>query len=84
MKNYKISKEVKDQILDRVKNKGVPVSECAKDAGINPRTIYGWLGKGAKGIPTFVEMSKLKKQNKALLELVGAMTLKLSQSKKKN
>ncbi len=80
---YKISPDVRKQILDRVKNDGVSVSQASKDHGVSDVTIYKWLGNGTKA-PTYAEISKLKRENKALLELVGAMTLKLSETKKKN
>ncbi len=47
-------------------------------------TIYGWLGAGARNAPSWVEVAKLRRENKALLELVGEITLKLSESQKKN
>jgi len=83
MANYKISKEVRDQILKRVKEDGVPITEAAKDHGIHKQTIYNWLSKGATAQPTWRAMAKLKKENKMLLELLGEVTMKLSAAKKK-
>jgi len=85
MKKYhRIAPEVKEQILKRIKEEGVSVGTAAKDAGIHETTIYGWLGTGAEGAPSWTEFAKLKRENKALLELVGEVTLKLSESQKKN
>jgi hypothetical protein len=50
---------------------------------VSDHTIYRWLGNGANG-PSYAEVAKLRKENKALLELVGEMTLKLSETQKKN
>ena len=83
MKKYRIAPEVKDQILARIKNEGVSVAVAAKDHGVSEVTIYKWLGNGADG-PSYAEMAKLRRENKALLELVGEMTLKLSGAQKKN
>lgn len=83
-KHYRIAPEVKEQILKRVKEAGVPVKEVAKEHGVSDQTIYDWLGKGASGTPTWGEYAKLKRENKALLELVGEITLKLSESQKKS
>jgi len=60
------------------------VSSAGKEHGINPTTNYGWLGKGVKGMPTLGELVRLKRQNEELLALVGELTLKASQTQKKN
>jgi len=83
-KQFKISKEIKDQIIKRIKEEGVPVAKVAEEHGISPNTIYGWLTKGVKAQPTWRDFSRLQKQNKELLALVGEITIKLSQSQKKN
>lgn len=83
MSKYRISNELKEQVLNRIKNDGVSVMEASKDYAISTHTIYRWLGAGTNA-PTYAEIAKLKKENKALLELVGEMTLKLSETQKKN
>jgi transposase-like protein len=82
-KGYKIAKEVKDQIIKRVKEEGVSVAEAAREHGVHEATIYNWLGKGAETGST-AELLRLRRDKKSLLELVGEMTLKLSESQKKN
>ena len=83
-KHHSISPEVKEQILQRIKNQGVPVSQAAKEHGLHESTIYAWLSKGLKSMPTMGELVRLKRQNQELLALVGELTLKLSQSQKKS
>jgi len=83
-KHHSISPEVKEQILQRIKNQGVPVSQAAKEHGLHESTIYAWLSKGLKSMPTMGELVRLKRQNEELLALVGELTLKLSQSQKKS
>jgi transposase-like protein len=83
-KGYKVAKEVKDQIIKRVKEEGVPVSQAAIDHGVSEATIYKWLTKGVAGNPSWAEFARIKKENKGLLELVGEMTLKLSVAQKKD
>jgi transposase-like protein len=82
-KNYRIAPDVREQILKRIKEEGVSVSQAAKDHGIHETTVYGWLGKGAESGPSWAEVAKLRRENKALLELVGEITLKLSESQKR-
>jgi transposase-like protein len=83
-KNYRIAPDLKEQILKRIKEEGVSVSLAAKDHGIHETTIYNWLGAGAKSAPSWIEVTKLKRENKTLLELVGEIMLKLSESQKKS
>jgi transposase-like protein len=40
MRGKTIAKDVKDQILNRIKNEGVSVIQAAKDHGISEGTIY--------------------------------------------
>lgn len=80
----RVATEVKAEIVRRIKKEGVPIAQAAKEHGITDRAIYKWLGVGAQGAPTFSEFSRIQKQNKDLLEIVGEMTLKLSQAQKKN
>jgi len=83
-KPHFIAPDIKEQILKRVKEEGVSVAEIAKDHGIHESTIYNWLGAGAEHTPSWIEFTKLKRENKALRELVGEITLKLSESQKKS
>lgn len=83
MKKFRIAPEVKAQIISRIKNDGVSVAQAAKDAGVSDASIYTWLGKKVEGGPSVLEIAKLRKENAQLLQLVGEITLKLSESKKK-
>ena len=76
--------DVKRQILDRVKEGGVSISQIAEEHGLSNRTIYGWLSKGASSAPSWLELNKLKKENIALKELLGKVMLEVELSKKKN
>jgi transposase-like protein len=83
MKGIRISKEVKDQIINRIKNDGVTVVEAAKEHGVAEGTIYTWIAKRVEGQPTLSENIKLKREVDMLYKLVGEMTLKLSETQKK-
>lgn len=83
MKKHKVALEVKEQIINRIKNDGVSVSEAAKEHGLSENTIYGWLAKKTEGAPTISETIKLKRENDQLKMLVGEITLKLSETQKK-
>ncbi len=83
-KKHRIAKDVKEQILKRIKDDGISVTQAADEHGISTATIYSWLTKGVSTGPSWLEVAKLKKENKALLELVGEITMKLSHAQKKN
>jgi len=83
-KGRRLAAEVKADIVRRIKEEGVPVAQAAKEHGLHETTIYKWLGGGARGAPTFAEFSRLRKQTKDLLQIIGEMTLKLSEAQKKN
>jgi hypothetical protein len=59
------------------------VNECGPIGAEHEPSVYGWLGKGAESVPSILELAKLKRENKELLELVGELTLKLSAAQKK-
>jgi len=83
MKKHRTAPEVREQIINRIKNDGISVVQAAKDHGISEATIYGWISKKVEGQPTLSEIIRLKKENAQLMMLVGEITLKLSETQKK-
>lgn len=82
-KGYKISKETKDEIINKIKHEGLAVAETATQYGISSRTIYGWLGTKASGSVSLLEHNKLKKENEQLKQIIGDLTIKMSIEAKK-
>lgn len=78
----KINNEVKQEILSKVKG-GEPVKDIAEKYGISVKTIYGWLRWNTTNRVSWMEYSKLKKENQTLKEIIGVLTLELQKSKKK-
>lgn len=76
----KVTKEVQLEIQAKVKS-GVPVMELSKQYGVSYQTIYSWLNNSANK-PSVAELNRYKRENAQLKQLVGALTMKLSQSKK--
>lgn len=83
MKKHRIAPDMREQIINRIKNDGVSVAQAAKEHGISDQTIYGWIAKKVEGQPTISDLIRLKKENAQLLQLVGELTLKLSETQKK-
>ena len=81
-KAFRIAPEIKEQIINRIKNDGVTVAQAAKEHGVSTVTIYSWLGTTAKGI-SVIEHNRLKKENSLLKALIGELTLKLSTEEKR-
>lgn len=82
-KNQRVAPEIKEQVIQRIKNDGISIKQAAEEHGISDRAIYNWLGKQADGNPTTSELIKLRRENQDLLTLVGELTVKLSQTQKK-
>ena len=78
-----VSKEVKEQILKRIKEDGLPVAQVAEEHGIKSRIIYQWIARGITAPPSILEVSRLKRENQALKELLGEITLEMKLEKKK-
>lgn len=77
-----IKKEIREQILFRIKNKGISVSQASKDHGVSTKTIYNWLSKEGEKAPSLVELNKLKNENKNLYHIIGRLTAETNRLKK--
>ena len=77
-----IPKEIKEQILKRIKEEGITVTQAAADAGISSKTIYNWMRSKTLSDGSILEISRLKRENRELSEIIGKLTLDLTRSKK--
>lgn len=77
-----ISKEIKEQILSRIKNDGLPAAQVAREHGISDKTVYGWLAKTAERQPGILEINRLKRENEGLKHLIGLLTVEMHKLKK--
>jgi transposase len=82
-KGYRIAKEIKDEILAKIKNEGLSVADAATNYGVHTGTIYNWLGTKATGVVSVLEHNKLKKENEQLKHIIGDLTIKMSIEAKK-
>lgn len=83
MKKNRVTPEVKEQIINRIKNDGVTIKQAALDHGIPESTIATWIAKRVEGNPSLGDIIKLKRENDQLKLLLGEITLKLSETQKK-
>ena len=78
-----IKKEIKEEILARVKGGKDSVATIAKQYGITDGTIYHWLRQGLGGITSQVlSNNRLRKENDALKRIIGELVFERSRKKK--
>lgn len=78
-----VAKEIKEQILKRIKEEGITVAMAAADAGVSTKSIYNWMRSKTVSDGSILEISRLKRENKELLEIIGELTHEVKKSKKK-
>jgi transposase-like protein len=78
-----IPNEIKQQILERVREGKSTVVEIAKQHGINVNTVYTWISKSMHGgNNNLLAISKLKRENAYLKQLLGQLMLDIERGKK--
>ena len=77
-----ISQSTKDEILQAIKN-GLTVAEASNQYLVGTKAIYRWLRNQADNTGTSaLELSKLRKENQELKEIVGNLTLEKRRGEK--
>lgn len=74
--------DLKDRIIEKLKSEGLTVGHVAMEFGVPKNTIYGWLRKKAGGDPSALEISKLRRENNELKQIIGAFALDMERGKK--
>lgn len=72
-KSPSVKKEIRDELLKKVRE-GMSVKDAADRYGVSTASIYNWLGRKADGKSEILELSRLKRENEALYQLVGRLT----------
>ena len=73
-KSTTVKKEIRDELLKKVRE-GMSVKDAAERYGVSTASIYNWLGRKADGGKSeILELSRLKRENEALYQLVGRLT----------
>jgi len=74
MKGYpSLSPEQKREVIARIKEKGERVADLAREYGVQPRIIYGYLSRSGQHSGTLLELARLKREKDALLKIVGQL-----------
>ena len=69
---------IKAEILDKVKNHGLPVSQASKQYGIRANVIYAWMSheSGNSSASLMVELSRTKRELDNAYRIIGELTVK--------
>lgn len=77
-----IKKEIKEEILFRIKNEGLAVVKAADQYGINRRTIYGWLSTAGVTNPSSQKIREQQNEINKLYTIIGKLSTELNRLKK--
>lgn len=60
------------------------MAQAAEEFGLSRNTIYGWVspGRNSKADPGIMELSRLRRENAELKQIIGGMTLSTEREKK--
>lgn len=83
MANHRISSEVKEQVLHRIRTEGVTAAEAAREHGVSLPTVYAWLRRSTTLPSNILQINKLRRENEDLKRLLGEAMLMNERSKKK-
>ena len=78
----RISAEIKEQILHRIRTEGVTATQVAKEHGISTPTVYAWLRRSTVLPSNILQLNKLRRENDELKRLLGEAMLMNERSKK--
>jgi len=78
----KISMDLRNQILERVKTSGKSIAEISHEHGIGKTTIYEWLRESTGETPAR-DLTRIVKENRELKQIIGELTVQLGTIQKK-
>ncbi len=78
-----LSETQKSEIIKRVSDKGERVPDLAREYGVVPKTIYNLLKNKANQHQAVLELAKLKRENEALINIIGSLVAESRIGKKK-
>ena len=77
-----LTREQKQEIITRIREKGERVPELSREYGVKPNTIYNLVSRTATGPDTALEVARLKRENDALVAIIGRMVADQKMGKK--
>ena len=77
-----ISNDMKQKIINAVRDNGKKVSDLAVEHNVSTKTIYGWLRTGVSNDNSALQVAKLQREINMLYGLLGKLTAEASRQKK--
>ncbi len=79
-----VPQEKREEIIAKIRDEGMSVSEAARQYDIGPKAIYRWMRDGVanSSASLILENNRLKKENEQLYSLLGRATVDLKKVKK--
>jgi transposase-like protein len=78
-----IPKELKEEIITKIKADGISGAEAARRYGVNVKNIDRWLADGIDGTTSQVlEINRLRRENQQLKQIIGQLFLEKERGKK--
>jgi transposase len=77
----RINTDIRDKIVNKIKNDGLSAADAAREFGISANTVYGWLSKGKISSDT-LELGKLRRENQQLKMIIAEVMLDSGKGKK--
>jgi transposase-like protein len=75
--------EIKAKILSAIKDDGVLIADAAKTYNLHPDTIRKWIaGTADNAGSSSAEITRLRRENQSLKEIIGTLILEKESSKK--
>lgn len=71
------------EIIKRVTDKGERVPDLAREYGVSNKIIYNLLKNKANQHQAVIELAKLKRENEALISIIGQLVADSKLGKKK-
>ena len=78
----KMSLDLRNQILERVRTSGKSIAEISQEHGIGKTTIYEWLRESTGETPAR-DLTRIMKENRELKQIIGELTVQLGTLQKK-
>lgn len=76
-------KELKEEIINKIKAEGITAVEAAKRYGIDVNNIYRWVSQGVAGARgSLFEINRLKRENRELKQIIGNLMFEHERGKK--
>jgi len=79
-----VPQEKREEIIAKIRDEGMTVTEVARQYDIGPKAIYRWMRDGVAHSSTslILENNRLKKENEQLYNMLGRATVELKKTKK--